>query len=103
MTIFVEKSIQLLTINPQNTEVSKLYSYLSSTVSPRPIALAGTIDKDGNPNLSPFSFFNVFSTHPPILIFSPVRRMRDASTKHTLENIEEVKEVVINVVSYDMV
>ena len=103
MTIFVEKSIQLLTINPQNTEVSKLYSYLSSAVSPRPIALASTIDKDGNPNVSPFSFFNVFSADPPILIFSPLRRMRDASTKHTLENVKEIKEVVINVVNFDLV
>jgi len=93
----------LLTINPKNTEVSKLYSYLSSVVSPRPIALASSISKNGNPNLSPFSFFNVFSANPPILIFSPLRRMRDASTKHTLENVKEVKEVVINIVNFDMV
>ncbi len=103
MTIFVEKTIQLLTINPKSIEVSKLYSYLSSAVSPRPIALASTIDKNGNPNLSPFSFFNVFSANPPVLIFSPLRRMRDASTKHTLENVKEVKEVVINVVNFNMV
>lgn len=103
MTIFVEKSIQLLTINPKNTEVSKLYSYLSSVVSPRPIALASSISKNGNPNLSPFSFFNVFSANPPILIFSPLRRMRDASTKHSLENVKEVKEVVINIVNFDMI
>lgn len=102
MTIFVEKSIQLLTINPQNTEVSELYSYLSSAVSPRPIALASTVDQKGRPNLSPFSFFNVFSANPPILIFSPLRRMRDASTKHTLENIKEVNEVVINTVSFNL-
>jgi len=93
----------LLTINPKNTEVSKLYSYLSSVVSPRPIALASTISKNGNPNLSPFSFFNVFSANPPILIFSPLRRMRDASAKHTLENVKDVEEVVINVVNFNMV
>ncbi len=93
----------MLTINPKNTEVSKLYSYLSSVVSPRPIALASTISKNGNPNLSPFSFFNVFSANPPILIFSPLRRMRDASAKHTLENVKDVKEVVINVVNFNMV
>ena len=93
----------MLTINPKNTEVLKLYSYLSSVVSPRPIALASTISKNGNPNLSPFSFFNVFSANPPILIFSPLRRMRDASTKHTLENVKEVNEVVINVVNFNMI
>ncbi len=93
----------MLTINPKNTEVSKLYSYLSSVVSPRPIALASSISKNGNPNLSPFSFFNVFSANPPILIFSPLRRMRDASTKHTLENVKEIKEVVINIVNFDMI
>lgn len=103
MTIFVEKLIQLLTINPKNTEVLKLYSYLSSVVSPRPIALASSISKNGNSNLSPFSFFNVFSANPPILIFSPLRRMRDASTKHSLENVKEVKEVVINIVNFDMI
>jgi len=103
LTIFVEKTIQLLTINPKSIEVLKLYSYLSSAVSPRPIALASTIDKKGNPNLSPFSFFNVFSANPPVLIFSPLRRMRDTSTKHTLENVKEVKEVVINVVNFNMV
>jgi flavin reductase (DIM6/NTAB) family NADH-FMN oxidoreductase RutF len=74
-----------------------------SAVSPRPIALASTVDKDGCPNLSPFSFFNVFSSNPPILIFSPSRRVRDNSKKHTLENAEEVREVVINVVNYDMI
>jgi flavin reductase (DIM6/NTAB) family NADH-FMN oxidoreductase RutF len=72
-------------------------------VAPRPIALASTISSGGQPNLSPFSFFNVFSTNPPILIFSPARRVRDNSTKHTLQNVEQVKEVVINVVSYDII
>jgi len=72
-------------------------------VAPRPIALASTIDKEGNPNLSPFSFFNVFSSNPPILIFSPSRRVRDNTTKHTLENARATGEVVINVVSHSIV
>jgi len=93
----------LLTINPRNIEISKLHGYLLSAVAPRPIALASTLDENGNSNLSPFSFFNVFSANPPILIFSPARRVRDNTTKHTLENIKKVKEVVINVVNYDIV
>jgi len=93
----------LLTIIPQKIETTKLHNYLLSAVAPRPIALASTIDKNGNPNLSPFSFFNVFSANPPILIFSPARRVRDNSIKHTLENVEEIKEVVINVVTFEMV
>lgn len=93
----------MLTINPKNIEIAKLHAYLLSAVAPRPIALASTIDENGNSNLSPFSFFNVFSANPPILIFSPARRVRDNTTKHTLENIKKVKEVVINVVNYNMV
>lgn len=93
----------MLTINPKNIEISKLHAYLLSAVAPRPIALASTLDENGNPNLSPFSFFNVFSANPPILIFSPARRVRNNTTKHTLENIKKVKEVVINVVNYDIV
>lgn len=93
----------MLTINPKNIEIAKLHAYLLSAVAPRPIALASTIDEKGNSNLSPFSFFNVFSANPPILIFSPARRVRDNTTKHTLENIKKVKEVVINVVNYNMV
>ena len=93
----------MLTIHPSDTPTAKLHGYLLSTVAPRPIALASTIDAEGNPNLSPFSFFNVFSANPPILIFSPARRVRDNTTKHTLENAMATKEVVINVVSYDMV
>lgn len=77
--------------------------YLQHIVAPRPICFASTIDKAGNVNLSPFSFFNLFSSNPPIVIFSPVRRIRDNTTKHTLENIREVPEVVINIVTYDMV
>jgi flavin reductase (DIM6/NTAB) family NADH-FMN oxidoreductase RutF len=72
-------------------------------VAPRPIAFASTIDAQGRPNLSPFSYFNVFSSNPPILVFSPARRVRDNTNKHTLENVQEVKEVVINVVNYDLV
>jgi len=77
--------------------------YLQHVVAPRPICFASTIDKEGNVNLSPFSFFNLFSTNPPIVIFSPSRRVRNNTTKHSLENVMEVPEVVINIVSYDMV
>jgi flavin reductase (DIM6/NTAB) family NADH-FMN oxidoreductase RutF len=78
-------------------------NYLQHAIAPRPICFASTIDKAGNVNLSPFSFFNLFSYTPPIVIFSPLRRVRDSSTKHTLQNILEVPEVVINIVDYDMV
>jgi flavin reductase (DIM6/NTAB) family NADH-FMN oxidoreductase RutF len=77
--------------------------YLQHVVAPRPICLASTINKAGHPNLSPFSFFNMFSSNPPILIFSPARRVRDNTIKHTLENVMEVPEVVIHMVNYDMV
>ncbi len=77
--------------------------YLQHVVAPRPVCFASTIDKAGNVNLSPFSFFNLFSSHPPIVIFSPARRIRDNTTKHTLENVMEVPEVVINIVTYEMV
>jgi flavin reductase (DIM6/NTAB) family NADH-FMN oxidoreductase RutF len=77
--------------------------YLQHIVAPRPVCFASTIDKAGNVNLSPFSFFNVFSSNPPIVIFSPSRRVRDNTCKHTLENVAEVPEVVINIVTYDMV
>src|SRR6476646_4572857 len=77
--------------------------YLQHVIGPRPICFASTIDAAGNVNLSPFSFFNLFSTQPPIVVFSPSRRMRDNTTKHTLENVQEVPEVVINIVTYDMV
>jgi len=78
-------------------------NYLQHAIAPRPICFASTIDKEGNINLSPFSFFNLFSTDPPIVIFSPSRRVRDNTTKHTLQNVLEVPEVVINIVDYDMV
>lgn len=77
--------------------------YLQHIIAPRPICFASTIDKAGNVNLSPFSFFNLFSSNPPVVIFSPARRGRDNTTKHTLENVLEVPEVVINMVTYDMV
>lgn len=93
----------MITINPKDIPVPQLHGYLQSAISPRPIAFASTVDKEGNVNLSPFSFFNIVSTNPPILIFSPSRRVRDNTTKHTLQNILEVPEVVINLVSYSMV
>jgi len=93
----------MLTIDPKDISTAELHGYLLSAVSPRPIAFASTIDAHGNPNLSPFSFFNVFSANPPILIFSPARRVQNNTTKHTLENVKEVDEVVINVVNYDLV
>lgn len=93
----------MITINPKDLPVPKLQAYLQSAVSPRPIAFVSSIDKAGKVNLSPFSFFNMFSMNPPILVFSPSRRVRDNSEKHTLENIREVDEVVINMVNYNMV
>ncbi len=93
----------MLTIDPKKIPTAKLHGFLLSAVAPRPIALASTIDENGNSNLSPFSFFNVFSANPPILIFSPARRVRDNTTKHTLENVYKVKEVVINVVNHAIV
>ncbi len=93
----------MVSYNPKDLSTGKLHGYLLSAVAPRPIAFASTIDADGRPNLSPFSYFNVFSSNPPIVIFSPARRVRDNTTKHTLENAEVVKEVVINVVNYDIV
>jgi flavin reductase (DIM6/NTAB) family NADH-FMN oxidoreductase RutF len=93
----------MLSIDPKEIPTGKLHGYLLGAVAPRPIAFASTIDAGGNPNLSPFSFFNVFSANPPIMIFSPARRVKNNTTKHTLENALATKEVVINVVSYDMV
>ena len=93
----------MITINPESTSVKELHGHLLSAVAPRPIAFASTMDRNGQPNLSPFSFFNVFSAHPPIAIFSPARRVRDNTTKHTLENAQQTKEVVINIVNYSLV
>ncbi|WP_299114668.1 flavin reductase family protein [uncultured Winogradskyella sp.] len=93
----------MISFNPKALSTGRLHGYLLSAVAPRPIAFASTIDANGNPNLSPFSFFNVFSANPPIMIFSPARRVRDNTIKHTLQNVEAIKEVVINVVNYDIV
>jgi flavin reductase (DIM6/NTAB) family NADH-FMN oxidoreductase RutF len=93
----------MISIDPKEIPTAKLQGYLQSAVGPRPIAFASTIGANGIPNLSPFSFFNVFSANPPILVFSPSRRVRDNTIKHTLINAEATGEVVINVVNYDMV
>ena len=93
----------MLRINPQEVSIAELHGHLLGAVGPRPIALTSTVDASGNPNLSPFSFFNVFSANPPIAIFSPARRVRNNTTKHTLENVLDNKEVVINLVSHRMV
>jgi flavin reductase (DIM6/NTAB) family NADH-FMN oxidoreductase RutF len=90
-------------INPSDISPIQLQSYLNYIIAPRPICLASTIDSEGNVNLSPFSYFNLFSVNPPVCVFSPSRRVRDNTTKHTLENIREVPECVINIVNYDMV
>lgn len=100
---FVAMSDSYLTLLPEKLETRDLHGYLLGAVGPRPIAFASTVDRDGKPNLAPFSFFNVFSANPPILIFSPARRVRDNTVKHTLENVMETREVVINVVSHAMV
>lgn len=90
-------------INLKNIKPADAQNYLQHAIAPRPVCFASTIDKDGNVNLSPFSFFNLFSSNPPVVIFSPARRVRDNTTKHSLENVLEVPEVVINMVDYDMV
>lgn len=92
-----------MTIDLKDLKIAEKQYYLQHLIAPRPICFASTIDKAGNINLSPFSFFNLFSTNPPIVIFSPSRRIRDNTTKHTLQNVTEVPEVVINIVTYDMV
>ncbi len=90
-------------ITPQEVTVPQLHHLLLGAIGPRPICFASTIDKDGNRNLAPFSFFNVFSANPPIVVFSPAKSGRTGEDKHTYENVKEVAEVVINIVSYDMV
>jgi len=94
---------EMISVLPNDIPIQELHAYLLGAIGPRPIAFASTIDDKGRPNLSPFSFFNVFSANPPILIFSPARRVRDNTTKHTLENVKKVNEVVINVVNFDIV
>lgn len=93
----------MISVTPNEISTAQIQGYLQGAVGPRPIAFASTIDFEGNPNLSPFSFFNVFSANPPVLIFSPARRVRGNTVKHTLENVKSTKEVVINVVNYDLV
>ena len=93
----------MLTIKVSDLSPIQLQNYLQYAIAPRPICLASTVDRAGNINLSPFSFFNMFSTNPPVCVFSPARRVRDNTTKHTLENLKEVPECVINIVNYDIV
>ncbi|KQR71450.1 flavin reductase family protein [Pedobacter sp. Leaf176] len=93
----------MITLKTEELSALQLQDYLQYAIAPRPICFASTIDSEGNVNLSPFSFFNMFSTKPPICIFSPARRVRDNTIKHTLENVLQVKECVINIVNYDMV
>ena len=90
-------------INIKDISTIEKQQWLQHAIAPRPICFASTIDREGNVNLSPFSFFNLFSSNPPIVIFSPARRGRDNTTKHTLQNVLEVPECVINMVDYDMV
>src|SRR5580765_4286126 len=92
------KTIELKDLNPAERQ-----NFLHRAIAPRPICFASTMDKEGNINLSPFSFFNMFSSNPPVIIFSPARRIRNNTTKHTLENILEVPEVVVNICDYNMV
>jgi len=94
---------EMISVLPEEVSTGKLHGYLLGSIGPRPIAFASTVDENGSPNLSPFSFFNVFSANPPILIFSPARRVRNNTTKHTLENVLKTKEVVINIVNFDIV
>ena len=103
MPYILVKFANMKTFEPKDLTTAKLHGLLLSSVAPRPIALASTIDDEENPNLSPFSFFNVFSANPPVMIFSPARRVRNNTNKHTLLNAQETKEVVINVVNYDLV
>lgn len=93
----------MLTIELRELKPAERQNFLQHAIAPRPVCFASTIDKEGNINLSPFSFFNLFSSNPPVVVFSPARRVRDNTTKHTLENILEVPEVVVNICDYDMV
>jgi flavin reductase (DIM6/NTAB) family NADH-FMN oxidoreductase RutF len=90
-------------VDPKEISTGRLHAIMLGAIAPRPIAFASTIDKHGSVNLSPYSFFNAFGSNPPTLIFSPARRVRDHTIKHTLENVMDVPEVVINVVNFSMV
>ena len=93
----------MLHIHLKDLTTPQKQNWLQHAIAPRPICFASTMDNEGKINLSPFSFFNMFSTNPPIVLFSPSRRVRDNTTKHTLDNVLQVPEVVINIVDYDMV
>lgn len=93
----------MLSFDPKEVPTAKLHGLMLGAIGPRPIAFASTVDQEGRPNLSPFSFFNMFSANPPILVFSPARRVRDNAVKHTLLNVKATGEVVINIVNYDIV
>lgn len=93
----------MISLDPATISTKELHGKMLGAIGPRPIAFASTLSENGNANLSPFSFFNVFSSNPPVLIFSPARRVRDNTTKHTLENAIKTKEVVVNIVNYDIV
>lgn len=92
----------MLSINPSDIPMPKLHEYLLSAIAPRPIAFVSTIDKEGKVNLSPFSFFNVFGSNPPTLVFSPARSGRTGATKNTHDNVMDVPECVVNIAHYDM-
>jgi flavin reductase (DIM6/NTAB) family NADH-FMN oxidoreductase RutF len=93
----------MLTLHLNELKPAEVQNYLQHAIAPRPICFASTVDREGNVNLSPYSFFNLFSSNPPMVVFSPARRVRDNTTKHTLQNVEEIPEVVINMVDYPMV
>ena len=93
----------MLTLDPKELTIQVLQKYLQNAIAPRPICFASTISKDGKPNLAPFSFFNIFSSNPPVLVFSPARSGRTGATKDTLDNVMDVPEVVVNMVNYEMV
>ena len=99
----ISASREYLHFDPKDTSIPKFHHLMLGAIAPRPIALASTIDKEGRPNLSPFSFYNAFGANPPILVFSPSRRGKDNTTKHTYDHSKEVPEVVINAVTYEMV
>lgn len=103
MATYKKEKMSVKSIDTSQVTPAESIQYLQNAVAPRPIALVSTVDRAGNVNVSPFSFFNVFSSNPPILVFSPARRVRDTTSKHTLENIEQVRECVINTVSYEIV
>ena len=93
----------MITLRLSELKLEETQHFLQHAIAPRPICFASTVDIAGNVNLSPFSFFNLFSLNPPVIIFSPSRRGRDNTTKHTLENLLQVPEVAVNMVTYDMV